>query len=177
MSGFVEASGDVKFGVIGEAGEAGGGLSGSGGREKPGGGAVNFKAVTDILFFLRVVEVGEDGAAITINESEVFTAFFEGEVGVKRFSRIDEIFSRGKDDEEAVGGNRGARGEGPLSEIVGLVGEVVSFQGEIEGIAVLNFDPIGAVTKLIIQSGGIGSHELGEGGRDDGFVDSYRDGF
>ena len=90
-------------------------------------GATESVAVGDVGILLGILraEKGHGGSAVGFDQGEELPINIEAEVGVKRLSGHDSVLAGRVDEEVSIGRNSDV-GEGPLSEIGGVVSEVVS---------------------------------------------------
>lgn len=61
------------------------------------------------------------------------------------------VLIRGEDDEVALRGDGGG-GEGPFGEVAAVIGEVPAGEIDRGGVRVVDFDPVGSVTVLVLEA-------------------------
>ena len=77
---------------------------------------------------------------------------------------INPIFAGSKNDEVSAGIQRHGR-KGPFVQIRGIIGEMITAERDRRTIRIVDFDPIGILAILVLQTCFIIRHELGNARR------------
>ena len=138
---------------------------------------VHRHAVGDVRHLLRVGrrKIGHDARGVGRDEAEVLAGRIEAEIRVQRQTRDGAVLTGGEDGEKSAGTDRHV-GERPLVQNGGIVGEVIAGEIDVGGGGVVQLDPVGTVSVLVLEAGVVDGEKFADErrGRGRGDADAHQ---